>query len=294
MSDMSSPLRILEISIPHVSAGGTLPEAMDLPVQIAKAGYNTVFVLPWMKVSRAHSPSPYAVVDHMKMNETIGSIEEATHWIALCNDLGLRVVLDLPLNHTSPFHVWTARDGWYIKNERNEMQPPSGTEWNDVVQINHFNGEVLNACIEVVLFWRKLGVDGFRLDAAYHMPDSFLDSLIASVRKSTPGDVVFWTDGMRYAEERPFFDAWLHHEAFLLAKRDLNRWKESIINDTGSGIYYLTNHDTLRSGSSPLQEWPGSYLELRDCLLSSGRSYLQSWSEWKDVNTSYSFLLKYS
>jgi len=292
LSDMSSLLRILEISIPHVSAGGTLPEAMDLPVQIAKAGYNTVFVLPWMKVSRAHSPSPYAVVDHMNMNETIGSIAEATRWIALCHDAGLRVVLDLPLNHTSPFHIWTARDGWYITNERNEMQPPSGTEWNDVVQINHFNGEVLNACIEVVLFWRKLGVDGFRLDAAYHMPDSFLESLIANVRQSTPGAVVFWTDGKRYGELRPYFDAWLHHEAFLLAKHDENLWKEGVGSDNGNGIYYLTNHDTLRAGLSPMQEWPGSYHDLNARLQASGINFLHSLPEWKDVNSSYSFLLK--
>ena len=289
---MISPLRILEISIPHASLDGTLREAMHLPNQVATAGYNTVFVLPWMKVSRSHSRSPYAVIDHRNMNDTIGRITDAMHWIARCHDAGLQVVLDLPLNHTSPFHIWTTHEDWYVKNERNEMHPPVGTAWNDVVQINHLHGEVLNACIDVVLFWRNLGVNGFRLDAASHMPDSFLESLITKVRQSMPGDVVFWTDGKNYAEQRPIFDAWLHHEAFRWGKDEPKHWRESVASDRGNGIYYLTNHDTLRSGLSPLNEWPGSYFELRECLQASGRNFLQSWSEWKDVNSCYSFLLK--
>ena len=288
---MLAPLRILEVSIPHASSTGTFCDAMYLPERLARDGFNTVYVLPWMKVNRALSHSPYAVVHHLEVNEMLGTLSDAVAWIKRCHESGLQVILDLPLNHTSPEHSWTAHSDWYSKTDLGAMHPPPGSGWNDVVQLNHGHEEVNTACLEVMSFWLNLGIDGFRLDAASYMPDEFVESIISSVRQ-VHCHALFWGDGESYAETNSCFDAWFHHEAFDLAKQDLNAWKNLVESHQGNGIFYLTNHDTLCNGTSPELEWYGTYKEMRKILLSGSKHVLQSWPEWRDPLSSYSFLLK--
>ena len=288
---MLVPLRILEVSIPHASSTGTFCDAMHLPEQLVRDGFNTVFVLPWMKVNRELSKSPYAVVNHLEVKEMLGTLSDVVAWIKSCHDAGLKIILDLPLNHTSPNHRWADNSDWYSRTEFGSMHPPQGTGWNDVVQLNHSREEVKTACIEVMSFWLNLGIDGFRLDAASYMPDAFVESIISRVRQMH-NSVLFWGDGESYAGTKSCFEAWFHHEAFYLAKHDLNAWKNMVASHKGNGIFYLTNHDTLCKGISPELEWQGAYKEMRKILLAGGKHVLQSWPYWRDPLSSYSFLLK--
>ena len=288
---MLVPLRILEVSIPHASSTGTFFDAMHLPEQLVRDGFNTIFVLPWMKVNRKLSKSPYAVVNHLEVNEMLGTVSDVVAWIKSCHDAGLKVILDLPLNHTSPEHSWTAHAYWYSRTEDGAMHPPIGTGWNDVVQLNHGCEDVMTACLEVMSFWLNLGIDGFRLDAAFYMPDVFVESIISRLRQ-THSHVLFWGDGESYAGKKSCFDAWFYHEAFYLAKHDVSAWKKLVESHQGNGIFYLTNHDTLCNGISPELEWQGAYKEMRKILLAGGKHVLQSWPDWRDPLSSYSFLLK--
>ena len=288
---MNPPLRILEISIPHASSSGKFCDAMHLPKRIAQDGFNAVFVLPWMKVNRELSPSPYAVVNHMEVNDELGTLFDAQAWIRACHDAGLTVILDLPLNHTSPAHGWTAHQHWYSKTDDGKMHPPLGTNWNDVVQLNHACDEVKLVCLEVMLFWLNIGVNGFRLDAASFMSDKFVEDIICAVRR-TNQHAVFWGDGESYAGTIPVFHAWIHHESFALAKQDLQSWNNLVESYEGNGIFYITNHDTLNCGLSPQSVWADRYLEMNRTLWNSKCHVMQSWPEWKDPATSYSFLLK--
>jgi glycosidase len=288
---MTEPLRILEISIPHASVSGRFCDALQLSEQIARDGFNTVFVLPWMKVNRALSSSPYAVVNHMEVNEMLGTLNDARVWIAACHDAGLRVILDLPLNHTSPDHSWTANKNWYSKTEDGEMHPPLGTNWKDVVQLNHSCEQVKLACIEVMIFWLNIGVDGFRLDAASFMPPGFVGDILYKMHRLKK-HVVFWGDGENSSGVSSFYDAWFYHEAFALGKQNPRAWTNLIESHGNRGIFYLTNHDTLYSGLSPVAEWGDVYHELRRNLWLSNRNVMQSWSEWTNPHRTYSFHLK--
>jgi glycosidase len=283
--------RILEISIPHASSTGTFCDAMHLPEQLARDGFNTVYMLPWMKVNRTLSHSPYAVVNHLEVNEMLGTLSDVEAWIACCHSSGLQVILDVPLNHTSPEHSWTANSDWYSRTEEGAMRPPQGSGWNDVVQLNHSCEEVKTACIEVMSFWLNLGIDGFRLDAASFMPFGFVESIISNVRQ-VHSHVLFWGDGVSNAGTKSCFDAWFHHEAFYLAKQDMKAWKNLVESHQGNGIFYLTNHDTLCNGTSPELEWQGAYNEMKEILMAANKHVLQSWPEWRDPLSSYSFLLK--
>ncbi|MGB9880128.1 MAG: alpha-amylase family glycosyl hydrolase, partial [Anaerolineae bacterium] len=109
---------------------------------------------------------------------------------------GIRVVLDLVLNHTSHLHPWflesrSSRDNpkrdWYVWRDGRDGEPPNnwysafgGPAWEydpstgqyyyhfffkEQPDLNWRNPQVKQAMWEVVRFWLERGVDGFRLDA---------------------------------------------------------------------------------------------------------------------------------
>jgi glycosidase len=288
---MKRPLRIIEISIPHATAEGTLKAAMDLPDQIASYGFNTVFILPWMKVDLNLSRSPYAITDYTQLNERVGVIKDAQNWIARCRQAGLNVVLDMPLNHTSPNHPWTSNTGWYALDKDGNKCSPAATSWTDVVQLNHSEPLVCDAGEKVLRFWLELGVGGFRFDAASFILDTVLQKWIDELKKIANHELLLWCDGEEYFNSHPIFNGFLHHEAFRLAKNNVLEWESLVKNTASKGIFYLTNHDTLHLGKSPFDEWLGSYRLMREILESSSQNTLFSWSDWQNPSGSYSFML---
>jgi alpha-glucosidase len=151
-------------------------------------------------------PSPgldggYDVADHATIDPLFGAMADFDGLIAEAHARGIRVVLDLVLNHTSDRHPWfeasrAARTGpradWYIwrdaagRDRRGRPVPPNnwlsffgGSAWawdsgreqfylhtflRQQPDLNWRNPDVREAQFEVVRGWLRRGVDGFRLD----------------------------------------------------------------------------------------------------------------------------------
>ncbi|MEA2673336.1 MAG: alpha-glucosidase [Chloroflexota bacterium] len=151
-------------------------------------------------------PSPdfdmgYDVTDYLAVDPRYGTVEGFERLLAACHARGLRVVLDLVLNHSSSRHAWftasrAGRDGpyadWYIwrdspgrtltgkrrlpNNWRSFFGGPAWT-WEPAREqfylhtflpeqpdLNWRHPPVREALLDVVRTWRHRGVDGFRLD----------------------------------------------------------------------------------------------------------------------------------
>lgn len=148
-----------------------------------------------------HYPSPqfdcgYDISDYQGVNPEYGSLDDFKRFLEGAHQRGLRVILDLVLNHTSDQHPWfiessSSRDNpkrdWYIWRDGKEGGPPNnwystfgGLAWElnektgqyyyhyffkEQPDLNWRNPEVKKAMWDAVRFWLELGVDGFRLDA---------------------------------------------------------------------------------------------------------------------------------
>ncbi|HET7011888.1 MAG TPA: alpha-glucosidase [Anaerolineales bacterium] len=147
-------------------------------------------------------PSPdvdfgYDVTDYRSLDPRFGSLADFDHLIAEAHRRGLRIVLDLVLNHTSDQHPWflesrssphnPRRDWYYWREPRPGRRPPNNWqavfggrawEWDEKTQqfyyhmflrqqpdLNLGNPAVRHELIDVARFWLDRGVDGFRLDA---------------------------------------------------------------------------------------------------------------------------------
>lgn len=144
------------------------------------------------------NPSPsyhgFDVTDFYDVNPDYGTLEEFKNLLEECHSRGIRVIIDLVLNHTSIEHPWfieardqpqSTRHDWYIWSETNpgylgpwneQVWYPSSAGyyyaifWSGMPDLNYKNDDVTEEMHNVARFWlQDVGVDGFRLDAALYL-----------------------------------------------------------------------------------------------------------------------------
>ncbi len=177
----------------------------DLPGIIERLGYLADLGVDAIWLSPIY-PSPgrdvgYDISDHTAVDPMFGSEADFDRLVAEAHGRGMRVVMDLVMNHTSDRHPWftasrAARDGpfadWYLwrdpagHDEDGRPQPPnnwlsffggSAWEWDDPreqfymhtflaeqPELNWRQPDVEAAQFQMVRGWLDRGVDGFRLD----------------------------------------------------------------------------------------------------------------------------------
>ncbi len=151
-------------------------------------------------------PSPmadfgYDISDYTAIWPIFGSMEDFDELLKQIHAAGMKLILDLVPNHSSDEHPWfiesrSSKDNpkrdWYIwKDAKPDGSAPnnwlsvfggSAWEWDAHTQqyyyhaflvkqpdLNWRNPAVVNAMLDVMRFWLDKGVDGFRVDAMWHM-----------------------------------------------------------------------------------------------------------------------------
>lgn len=142
-------------------------------------------------------PSPsyhgYDVSDYYAVNPDYGTLDDFERLLAEAQKRGIRVIIDLVLNHTSTHHPWFQESknpnspyrDWYIWTDTHPgfvgpwnqsvwHSDPSGyyygVFWEGMPDLNYNHAEVTAQMKDVARFWlEEVGVDGFRLDGAKHL-----------------------------------------------------------------------------------------------------------------------------
>ena len=152
-----------------------------------------VGILWLMPIFPTNSYHGYDVKNFRDINPEYGTIDDFKALIAAAHSRGVRIILDIPFNHTSPDHPWfqeavstptsSRRQFYHFHAEDSEHQndpwhrPANSTEIvrylglfsPQMPDLNFDNPVVLDEVRAIAKFWLDLGVDGFRLDAAKHI-----------------------------------------------------------------------------------------------------------------------------
>ena len=82
--------------------------------------------------------------------------------------MGMYVIIDWVANHTACDNDMVfAHPEWYTKNKNGDFQPPCGTDWSDVYDLDYKNLELRDYMIGAMEFWvKEYDIDGFRCDVA--------------------------------------------------------------------------------------------------------------------------------
>ncbi|MCC5950923.1 MAG: DUF3459 domain-containing protein [Acidimicrobiia bacterium] len=178
---------------------GDLPGVIERLPHLVDVGVDAVWLSPFF--ASPQRDIGYDVADYRSVAPEYGTVDDAQALIDRCHDLGLKVVFDLVLNHTSDEHPWftesrSSRDNpkadWYVwadggtnrlgrptppNNWRSELVLPRAWQWGEERQqwylatflhfqpdLNWHNPEVEAEMTDMIRMWLERGVDGFRLD----------------------------------------------------------------------------------------------------------------------------------
>ncbi|HLZ99732.1 MAG TPA: maltose alpha-D-glucosyltransferase, partial [Steroidobacteraceae bacterium] len=230
----------------------------DFPGLTSKLGYirdlgvNTIWLMPFY-------PSPlkddgYDIADYQGIHPQFGTLDDFRAMLLEAHRLGLKVVTELIINHTSDQHPWfqAARKAppgsperdFYVWNDTDQKYPEtriifldtetSNWTWDPVAKayywhrffshqpdLNFDNPRVLDAVLGIMRFWLDMGVDGFRLDAIPYLVE----------REGTNNENLRETHQV-IKQLRAAIDA--HYQnRFLLA--EANQWPEDVREYFGDG-----------------------------------------------------------
>jgi len=169
---------------------------------IASLGVDAVWLSPFFASPMADMG--YDVSDYCAVDPMFGTMEDFDALVEEAHRLGLKVIIDQVLSHSSDRHPWfvesrssrnNPKSDWYVwADPKPDGSPPTNWmsvfggppwEWDSVRKqyylhnflaaqpdLNFHNPDVQDALLTVVRFWLDRGVDGFRLDTVnYYFHD---------------------------------------------------------------------------------------------------------------------------
>lgn len=161
--------------------------------------FNVLFLNPIHETG--FSGSLYAVKDYYSFNPLFfpGKTRKENRklfqdFIDYCHKKGLKVVIDLVINHTAKDSELTKKHkDWYVRKEGIIQSPgvwngnKKVVEWGDLAEIDNRNSSdrdnLWQYWQELVAYYLDLGIDGFRCDAAYQVPGELWKFLIRFAKK---------------------------------------------------------------------------------------------------------------
>ena len=137
--------------------------------------------------SRTHG---YDTTDHYRIDPRLGDDGDFDYLVAEAHRRGLRLLLDGVFNHVGvdfPRYREAAHDDAAARWFRGRPGHFRTFEGHDgLLTLNHDNPEVVDYTVDVLAHWLRRGADGWRLDAAYAVPQQFWASTLPRVRERFP------------------------------------------------------------------------------------------------------------
>ena len=173
----------------HTTEGTFEGVRRDLP-RIRGLGVDVIWLLPihpiGEKARKGVLGSPYAIRDYRAVNPEYGTLDDFRRMVDEAHRLGMRCVIDVVYNHTSPDSVLAAEHPeWFYHKEDGSFGNRVG-DWSDIIDLDYTDRGLWAYQIETLKYWASM-VDGFRCDVAPLVPLEFWLRAREEVEKVRPG-----------------------------------------------------------------------------------------------------------
>ncbi|MBU3190837.1 alpha-amylase [Clostridium bowmanii] len=282
---------------------GTFKNVEEDLERIKCLGTDIIWLMPihpiGIKNKKGEIGCPYAIKNYREVNPEYGSLEEFKSLLMKIHSLGMKCIIDVVYNHTSP-------DSWLVENhpeffykKTNGLMGNKVGEWTDVVDLDYNNMKLWDYQIETLKYWTTIGVDGFRCDVAPLVPLEFWLSARAEVAKINEN--IIWLSesvhpefiltmrkngfvGLSDSEIYQAFDMAYDYDVnveylgYLSGKNSLKQYidrvsiQESTYPDNYVKLRFLENHDQPRAkelipDEETLRIWTGFLYFQKGCTL---------------------------
>ena len=166
---------------------------------LQELGVNAVWLMPFF-LSPLRDDG-YDISDYRSVHPGYGTLDDFKNFLSSAHDRGIRVIIEMVLNHTSDQHPWfqesrrskdNPKRDWYVWSDTDAKYrgtriifvdtEMSNWAWDPISKsyywhrffshqpdLNYDNPMVQEEMWQVMKFWLELGVDGFRLDAVPYL-----------------------------------------------------------------------------------------------------------------------------
>jgi cyclomaltodextrinase len=139
------------------------------------------------KLRKGTLGSPYAVRDYYAVNPEYGTTNDFKRLVTAAHRQGLKVILDVVLNHSAWDNVLISQHPEFYKQDTAGKIVPPVPEWTDVAGLNYANPKLREYMIAMLKFWiTEYGVDGYRCDVASMVPTDFWEQARTELEQVKP------------------------------------------------------------------------------------------------------------
>lgn len=200
---------VYEMNIRQYTPQGTFAAAREQLPRLKELGVDVIWLMPIHEIGekgrKGTLGSYYAIKDYKSVNPEFGTLEDFDAFLAAAHKLGLRLIIDCVANHTSPDCAWVTEKpaDWYVRDSLGNTIVEY--DWTDIAKLNYDNPDMREAVRDAMRYWLDRGIDGFRCDMAYIVPQDFWTETISTLRSEYGRELYFLAEG-----EEP----WLHDAGF--------------------------------------------------------------------------------
>lgn len=267
---------IYSIYVRNHTPEGTFRSIIPDLDRIKALGTDIIWFLPIHPIGIAGKKGslgcPYANRDYRTVNPEYGTMEDFRALVDAIHEKGMKCIIDVVYNHTSPDSTLTQEHPEFFYRKANGSMGNRVGDWTDVVDLDYAVPALWEYQIESLVMWAKI-VDGFRCDVASFVPVEFWCKAREAVEKVRPGAIwlaetvhsgfgqfsrkngmysasdyeMFRAFDMEYDYDiREVFDRYLKGEGHLSSYIDLLNFQECLYPEDHIKMRCLENHDQPR------------------------------------------------
>ena len=270
---------IYSIYVRNHTPEGTFRAVIPDLDRIRALGTDIIWFMPihpiGVKGKKGSLGCPYANRDYRPTNPEYGTMEDFRALVDEIHARGMKCMIDVVYNHTSPDSTLLAEHPEFFYRDANGNPGNKIGDWADVVDLDYRNRALWAYQIESLTMWAKI-VDGFRCDVASFVPVEFWLAARQAVAKVNPDCIwlaetvhsgfggaarrsgvysaqdyeMFSAFDMEYDyDTREVFDKYLTGKATLSHYLDMLNYQEAMYPANYNKMRCLENHDQPRIAS---------------------------------------------
>ena len=183
-------MTMYQVFVRNFSEDGSFNSVKEKLPEIRALGTDIIWLMPIHPIGKLQRKgtlgSPYAISDYRAVNPEFGTIEDFKSLVDEIHAQGMKCIIDVVYNHTSPDSVLSSlHPSWFYHKEDGSFGNRIG-DWSDIIDLDYSNTDLWRYQIDTLKLWASI-VDGFRCDVAPLIPLDFWLQARKEVEEVRPG-----------------------------------------------------------------------------------------------------------
>jgi glycosidase len=170
-------LVIYEVYVRNHGPNGTFDDVIKDLGRIKALGVDLIWLMPIHPIGEKNKKGtlgcPYSIKDYRRINPEYGTLQDFQKLLHEAHRKDLKIMIDVVYNHTSHDSTLVTEKPKFFHQDAHGKPVTTVPAWSDVIDLKYPNPELESYLIDTLLYWVRLGVDGFRCDVASIIPLSF-------------------------------------------------------------------------------------------------------------------------